>query len=129
MGYCVSWYCWKRGICQNESSAYIYECAGFLNQDCEIDDKKCSLIPCQNGNDCNDISNVSLNLTYKRVVLKDFDSYQTISKYKTYSFHYYTFSSSRYLCFLFKFSYFKWKPQFQTHYLVAFSLLHQNSLL
>ncbi|XP_005883063.1 PREDICTED: protein eyes shut homolog [Myotis brandtii] len=61
MGRCVSWSCWKRGICQNESSAYICECAeGFLNQDCEIDDKKCSLIPCHKGNGCNDISNVTI---------------------------------------------------------------------
>lgn len=81
MGHCVSWYCRKRGICQNESSAYICECAeGFLNQDCEIDEKKCSLVPCHNSNGCNDISNVSLNLTYKSVVLKHFDSYQTILK-------------------------------------------------
>lgn len=34
----------------------------------------------QNDNDCNDISNVSVNLTYKRVVLKHFYSYHTISK-------------------------------------------------
>ncbi|KAM5326220.1 protein eyes shut homolog [Glossophaga mutica] len=46
---------WKRGVCQNESSAYICMCPeGLLNQNCETGVSK---IPCQIGADCIDISN------------------------------------------------------------------------
>ncbi|XP_036890240.1 protein eyes shut homolog [Sturnira hondurensis] len=49
---------WKRGICQNESSAYICVCPeGLLNQNCETGVSKCLRIPCQIGTHRIDISN------------------------------------------------------------------------
>nr|KAF6462258.1 hypothetical protein HJG59_011296 [Molossus molossus] len=51
---CVSRVCGKSGICQNKSSGDLCECPeGFLTRGCEIDINKFSLIPCQNGEDCN----------------------------------------------------------------------------
>lgn len=71
MEHCVSESCWKEGIWQNKSSAYICEYPeGVFNQSCETKVNKCSSMPCQNYTDCNDIPNVSLNLTCKGVVLK-----------------------------------------------------------
>ncbi|KAM8777471.1 protein eyes shut homolog [Rhynchonycteris naso] len=57
---CVSWSGWKRGICQNESSAYISKCPeGFLKQNCEIDANKNSPLSCQNHDDCINMLNVT----------------------------------------------------------------------
>ncbi|XP_008583267.1 PREDICTED: protein eyes shut homolog [Galeopterus variegatus] len=55
---CISQSCWKRQICQNNSSAYICECLeGFLCQNCETDAIECLPILCQNGSDSINITN------------------------------------------------------------------------